>query len=99
VTGRWEQVVLQPDLTIQDINAAISGAAYEQTIAVTLKGIEFLAGTVPISGTLEGSTLRLAGGANGTSFVLLLTRSTQEDFQDQVDKIREIQRHGGYDAQ
>src|SRR5260370_38257914 len=67
LTGRYEQVVLKPDGKLERMNAAVTGASDGRTVVVTIKPTELLSGTITASGTLEGSTLHLAGGGYGAN--------------------------------
>src|SRR5258708_15896804 len=60
-TGRYEQVVVQADGTIEDTNATITGARNGKTVVATIKTANFLAASVPVSGTLPGALLHLTG--------------------------------------
>ena len=53
LTGRYEQVVLQPNGKIDDMNAAIVGATDGQTVAVTINPNGFLTGNIVVSGTIQ----------------------------------------------
>jgi len=89
LTGRYEQVLLQPGGKIDDMNAVITGAVDGQTVVVTIKPSEFLSGTIAASGTIEGRLLRLSGGGNGGSLNLNLLRSDEGDFRAQVAALTE----------
>lgn len=92
LTGRYEQVVLQPDGKIDDMNAVIAGAADGQTVVVTIKPSELLSGTIAASGTVEGRLLHLTGGGNGANLTLNLVRSDEADFRNQVAALTEQSR-------
>lgn len=92
LTGRYEQVVLQSNGKIEDMNATITGAADGQTVVVTIKPSEFLAGSMAASGTIEGRLLHLTGGGNGSSFALNLVRSDEADFRTQVAALTDQER-------
>jgi hypothetical protein len=89
LTGRYEQVLLQPGGKIDDMNAVITGAVDGQTVVVTIKPSEFLSGTIAASGTIEGRLLHLSGGGNGGSLNLNLLRSDEVDFRAQVAVLTE----------
>ena len=89
LTGRYEQVLLQPDGKINDMNAVITGAVDRQTVVVTIKPSEFLSGTIAASGTIEGRLLHLSGGGDGGSLNLNLLRSDEADFRAQVASLTE----------
>lgn len=89
LTGRYEQVLLQPGGKIDDMNAVITGAVDGQTVVVTIKPSEFLSGTIAASGTIEGRLLHLSGGGNGGSLNLNLLRSDEGDFRAQVAALTE----------
>jgi len=82
LTGRYEQVLLQP-------SGEITGAVDGQTVVVTIKPSEFLSGTIAASGTIEGRLLHLSGGGNGGSLNLNLLRSDEADFRAQVAALTE----------
>ena len=84
LTGRYEQVVLQPDGKLDDMNAAITGAADGKTVVVTIKPSEFLSSSLAASGTIEGRLLHLTGGGNGSNLTLNLLKSDEADFRAQV---------------
>ena len=84
LTGRYEQILLQPDGKLEDTNAAITGAVDGQTVVVTIKPNEFLAGSLTASGTLEGRILHLTGGGNGNTLMLNLVKSDEADFRAKV---------------
>ena len=89
LTGRYEQVLLQPGGKIDDMNAVVTGAVDGQTVVVTIKPSEFLSGTIAASGTIEGRLLHLSGGGNGGSLNLNLLRSDEADFRAQVALLTE----------
>lgn len=84
LTGRYEQVVLQPDGKIEDMNAAITGATDGKTVAATIKPSELLAGSFAVSGTIQGRVLHLTGGGNGSNLTLNLLETNEADFRTQV---------------
>lgn len=92
LTGRYEQVVVQPDGKIDDMNATITGAADGQTVVVTIKPNEFLSGNMAASGTIEGRLLHLTGGGDGGSLTLDLLKSDEADFRAQVATLTEQSR-------
>lgn len=89
LTGRYEQVLLQPGGKVDDMNAVITGAADGQTVVVTIKPSEFLSGTIAASGTIEGRLLHLSGGGNGGNLNLNLLRSDEADSRAQVAALTE----------
>jgi hypothetical protein len=89
LSGRYEQVLLQPNGKIDDMNAAITGAADRQTVVVTIRPGEFLARNIVASGTTDGRLLHLSGGGNGGSLNLNLIRSDEADFRTQVAALTE----------
>lgn len=89
LTGRYEQVVLQPTGEIDDMNATITGAADGQTVVVTIKPSELLSGSIAASGTLQGRMLHLTGGGNGNNLTLNLVKSDEADFRTQVANLTE----------
>src|ERR1700730_5902680 len=84
LTGRYEQVVLQPTGDLADTNSNIAGAANGRTVVVTIKPAEFLSGSIVASGTFDGRMLHLTGGGNGSNLVLNLIRADEADFRAQV---------------
>jgi len=80
-TGRYELVALQADGRIEDTNATITGARNGETVVATIKTANFLAASVPVSGTLRGGVLHLT---SGTNFILNLSRADEADFRAQV---------------
>ncbi|MGD0401174.1 MAG: hypothetical protein ABSC04_19975 [Syntrophobacteraceae bacterium] len=84
LTGRYEQVSLQPNGKLDDLNATITGATNGQTVVVTIKPNEFLARSFAVSGTFEGRLLHLTGGGYGSNLNLNLLKSDEADFRSQV---------------
>jgi hypothetical protein len=84
LTGRYEEVVLQPTGKIDDTNAIIAGAVSGPTVVVTIKGAEFLAGDIVASGTIEGRALHLTGGGHGVNLTLNLLKADEADFRTWV---------------
>ena len=89
LTGRYEQVVLQPTGGIDDMNAAITGAADGQTVVVTIKPSVLLSSSMAASGTIQGRLLHLTGGGNGNNLTLNLIRSDEAEFRAQVVALTE----------
>ncbi len=88
ILGHFEQVILSSKGTkTTTMNAEVSGAASGDTLVVTLKPAEFLGGTIPLSGSIDGDTLRLSGGANGGSFNVVARRSTEAVFNQRVQQL------------
>jgi hypothetical protein len=46
-----------------------------------------MGGTIPFSGSIDGDTLRLSGGANGGSFTVNAQRSTEAVFNQRVQQL------------
>jgi hypothetical protein len=84
LTGRYEQVVLQPDGKLDDLNASVTGATDGRTVAITIKPSELLAGSFPVSGTVDGHLLHLTGGGNGSNLTLNLVKSDEADFRTET---------------
>lgn len=85
ILGRFEEVSLVSDGTkIDQMNDSVTGAVSGNTIVLTLKSPEFLGGTTPMSGTIRGDTIQLSGGSDGNSFSLVVKRSTESVFTQQV---------------
>lgn len=84
LTGRYEQVVLQPNGTLSDTNAGVSGAADAGTVVLTIKPNELLAPGMAASGTVEGNVLHLSGGGG---MDLYLIRSDEAAFRAQVAQL------------
>jgi hypothetical protein len=89
LTGRYEQVVLQASGKIERMNAAVTGASDASTVVVTIRPTELLSGSITASGTIEGSTLHLAGAGYGTSLTLHLLKSDEESFRAEVANLAE----------
>jgi TonB family protein len=88
ILGHYEEVMLSSNGTkTTTINAEVSGAVSGNTIVLTMKPSEFLGGTISLSGSFTGDTLRLSGGANGGSFSVVMQRSTEAAFDQQVQKL------------
>lgn len=88
ILGHFEQVMLSSNgNNTTTMNAEVSGAASGATIVLTLKPAEFLGGTIPLSGSMDGDTLRLSGGANGGSFSVVAKRSTDSVFNQRVQQL------------
>jgi hypothetical protein len=83
LTGRYEQVVLKSNGKLDDMNATLTGATNGQTVVVTIKPSEFLAGSFAASGTIEGNLLHLTGGYGGDMNLNLL-KSDEADFRSQI---------------
>jgi hypothetical protein len=86
LTGRYEQILLEPNGKLDDTNAAITGAVDGQTIVVTIKPPGLLADSLTASGTLEGRMLHLTG-SNGLT--LNLVKSDEADFRAQLAVLTE----------
>jgi hypothetical protein len=84
LTGHYEQVVLGQDGKLDDMNAAITGAANGQTVVLTITPTEFLAGSFVFSGTSQGRLLHLTGGGHGSNLTLNLLKADEQDFHTQV---------------
>ena len=88
--GRAEQV--SPSSNGQRLNTwnySVSGAVSGDTIVLSLKNgdsPQFLSGTIPMSGTVNGNGLQISGGQSGGSgtFTWILRRSNQSAFDSQV---------------
>lgn len=89
LTGRYEQVVLQPTGEIDDMNASITGASDGQTVVVTIKPSVLLSSSMAASGTIEGGVLHLTGGGNGSNLTLNLIRSDEAAFREQTAALTE----------
>jgi len=88
ILGHFEQVMLSSKGTkTTTMNAGVSGAVSGDTLVVTLKPAEFMGGTIPLSGSIDGDTLRLSGGANGGSFTVTSQRSTEAVFNQRVQQL------------
>lgn len=90
LTGRYEQVLLQSSGKLADTNAALSGAANNGTVVITIKPTEFLSGSITISGTFDGRALHLAGGGNGTTLSLNLVSADESVFRTQVANLTNV---------
>lgn len=87
ILGHFEQVMFSSEGTKTTMNAGVSGAVSGNTLVLTLKPAEFMGGTVPLSGSIDGDTLRLSGGANGGSFTVTAQRSTEAVFNQRVQEL------------
>lgn len=88
ILGHFEQVMLSSKGTkTTTMNAGVSGAVSGDTLVLTLKPAEFMGGTIPLSGSIDGDTLRLSGGANGGSFTVNAQRSTEAVFNQRVQQL------------
>jgi hypothetical protein len=86
--GHYTQVVLQGG-KLTEMNASINGASDGHTVALTLKPKERLAGSLSLSGTVEGSLFHATGGGYGNTLTLNLTKSSESEFQAAVDELRQ----------
>ena len=84
LSGRYEELVLQPEGKVRDLNAGLTGEINDQTIVLTMKPNELLAGSITLSGSLEHGHLHLSGGANGGSMTLDLQRADEASFRMQM---------------
>ena len=90
IQGRAEQV--SPSSNGQQLNTwnyAVSGAVSGNTVVLSLKEADspqFLSGTIPMSGAVNGDGLQISGGQSGGSgtFTWILRRSNQSVFDSQV---------------
>lgn len=86
--GRFEQVMLAPAGTsIERMNATVTGAVSGDTLVLSMKPAKFLGGTIPMSGTISGETLRLSGGVGSSSFNAVLKLSEESLYMQQVQKL------------
>lgn len=84
LTGRFVEVQLLASGSINQKNSVVTGAIGEQTVVLTIKSAEVMAGTLTASGSIGGSTLHLTGGGYGGNFVLNLIRSDESEFEKMV---------------
>src|SRR5689334_2302461 len=84
LTGRYVQTRLLASGSLQQANSSVAGAYNGQTIVVTIKPTELLAGSMTASGNVDGASLHLAGGGYGATFDLHLIRSDETEFQAAV---------------
>ncbi|MBU2772513.1 hypothetical protein HMI48_00865 [Acidithiobacillus ferrooxidans] len=86
--GRAEQVSLSTDgQRLNTWNYSASGAVSGDTIVLSLKNPaspQFLSGTIPMSGTLNGGDMQISGGSGNGTFTWILHRSSQSAFDRQV---------------
>lgn len=87
ILGHFEQVIFSSEGTKTTMNAGVSGAVSGNTLVLTLKPAEFMGGAIPLSGSIDGDTLRLSGGANGGSFTVTAQRSTEAVFNQRVQQL------------
>lgn len=87
VTGRYEEFDLSPDGKLLDVNAAISGAASDDTIAVTFTPSGFAAEPLAISGTIQADLLHLTGGSARIHLNVTLQKSDETKFQAKITQL------------
>ena len=87
LTGRYSQISLQPNGKLAETNAAITGASDGHTIALQIKPTEILAGTMSLSGTIDGSLLHATGGGYGNTLTLNLSKSSEDEFQAAISEL------------
>ena len=86
LTGRYEQYDQRADHgaghdTTYTLTAVIDGTHF----AGQIKSSEFLGGTIPVSGDVDGKTFKMNGDA---SFHLALTRADQQAFQQLMANVK-----------
>ncbi|HEY5306401.1 MAG TPA: hypothetical protein VIJ52_07015 [Pseudolabrys sp.] len=86
LTGRYSQVLLSNG-KLTETNASITGASDGHTIALTMTPTEVLAGTLTLSGTVEGSLLHATGGGYGNTLTLNLTKSSEDQYRALVAEL------------
>lgn len=86
LTGHYKQVVLQGG-KLKEMNASITGASDGHTIALNLSPTELLAGSLSLSGTVEGALLHATGGGYGSTLTLNLTKASEGEFQAAVAEL------------
>lgn len=88
LTGRYVQVRLSSQGAVEETNSSVTGVVDGQTVVVTIKPTELLAGSFTASGKLDGSGLDLSGGGYGSTLTLHLRKSDQSEFQSLVASLR-----------
>ena len=86
LTGHYKQVTQQAG-KMSETNASIAGASDGHTIALTLSPTELLAGSLSLSGTVEGPLLHATGGGYGSTISLNLTKSSENEFQAAIAEL------------
>ena len=81
VTGRFEEIMVRPDGSLDETNAAIVGAIDRQTITLTAKPSGLLTDSTTASGTFDGNVVHLT---DASGFVLNLLKSDAADFHSEV---------------
>jgi len=84
LTGRYEQTVLEPNGTVKQLIASITGASDGHTVVVTIKPTELLSQSIAASGTVEGLLLHLSGGGGSTKVEWNLSRSDEASYRSLV---------------
>jgi hypothetical protein len=84
LTGRYEEMILKPDGKLNDLNALLTGVVDGETVAMTLQPNEIFAGSLSMSGTLQGATLHISGGGPTGGLILDLHRGDEKAFRAQV---------------
>lgn len=84
LSGRYEQVVIDPAGKLQDMNAAVAGAINGESVAVSIKPDGFLTTPLSASGTFDGTALVLSGGETQGAINLSFHRGDMTEFRQQV---------------
>lgn len=90
VTGRFEEIMVRADGSLNETNAAIVGAVDGQTIVLTAKSSGLLTNSTTASGTFHGNVVRLTD-ARGHVFTLL--RSDEAGFHSEVALLKSRSRY------
>jgi hypothetical protein len=85
LTGRYEQFVAKSGGKFEDTTFAFTAAVDGDRFAGTIKNMELLGSTIPVSGDLAGDTLRVEGDA---SFHLALKRGDISDFRAAIAQLK-----------
>lgn len=84
LTGRFEEVSVGPDGTVDSVVTAIDGAASKDELTVMLKPVNFLDAGITMSGKVSGDTLTLV--SRGTS--VQARRSSIERYQSAIQVLQ-----------
>jgi len=84
LTGRFEQITIQPDGKTTTMNASLTGVRNGETVIVTIKAAQFLSGSISASGTYRDGVLHLTGGGDGFTITWNLNKADEADFRSQA---------------
>jgi hypothetical protein len=84
LTGRYEQMVLQPNGALSNMNASVTGAVNGTSVVVNIKPNGILTEAFTASGTYQSGNLSLSGGATTGSLRATMARGEEAEFRTQV---------------